>query len=743
MEMPGLSPGGRKMEPNRSHSVLLSMPLPVKPPQQPVLLKEDSNVADDSFLLDGGAAGKREAKSHSSAHTDVHLQLEQPCSDAAQQERDLVVLLQQMFEQQTQRLDSHCREVEECITKTVKASIASEIQKCAIEGALIRPEKSALTTDSNGKPEPVHPQPVAHRRFSHTKSDLSTGEPQSSQSFHSDLRSSPSLTSPKVVAKHSKSGDSWGVDGYKSGDSVTSKGSMVLGVLNRALSSMSNALKLLGFRSETNHKDLEMEVNQVSSNLHNVTAMASQSFRSMESSNSKSKHVATLFLSNPLAESLVFAVIISNTVYMAWETNWSAQNLQEAEDAMPEVRGVKLFFTIFFCLDLLLRIYVEGSSFISGRNLRWNLLDTFVVIIALLEEAMRHASSESAAVSSTKVVRVLRILRLIRIVRFIRGASFLAGLRAVCMGIFQSFGSLMWALALLAIVILVFSIYLTQGVAFYFMDNDYEIIHFDELMDLAVDKSAKLTFQNRLQLNFGSLLRSMYSLWKAITGGSDWQDYGDALFVIDWGLGVIFTIYIAFAVCAMLNVVIGIFANKALKIAEGDMDLKLLKDNAARKAHIKAVRSVFDKADTDDSGTLTREEFELHFENPCVQAFFRGLELDLDGISAGELFDLLDFDGDCSISHSEFIYGCSTMKGYATNLELARMHSHMTSQYENLTKALKKIHGGINSILSSDMEKLRTLSEAISNKGKPGYASAGSMLTNSDSKLSGASTQCE
>jgi len=69
----------------------------------------------------------------------------------------------------------------------------------------------------------------------------------------------------------------------------------------------------------------------------------------------------------------------------------------------------------------------------------------------------------------------------------------------------------------------------------------------------------------------------MYSLWKAITGGSDWQDYGDALFVIDWGLGVIFTIYIAFAVCAMLNVVIGIFANKALKIAEGDMDLKLLK----------------------------------------------------------------------------------------------------------------------------------------------------------------------
>ena len=49
------------------------------------------------------------------------------------------------------------------------------------------------------------------------------------------------------------------------------------------------------------------------------------------------------------------------------------------------------------------RLYVDRAAFFTGRNLGWNLLDAFVVVVALLEEAMRVVSTESTAVSSTKV----------------------------------------------------------------------------------------------------------------------------------------------------------------------------------------------------------------------------------------------------------------------------------------------------------------------------------------------------
>lgn len=397
-------------------------------------------------------------------------------------------------------------------------------------------------------------------------------------------------------------------------------------------------------------------------------------FQNIQNYTSGRARLGEVLQSGPM-ETAILILIIVNTIYMAWHTDWIAKFLYEPTHEVH--RGIELFFTIFFCIDISLRIYVEQGTFLNGNNWRWNLLDSIVVITALTEEAMLLVQSHSSAVSSTKVVRVIRILRLIRILRFIRGASFFSELRALCIGIFQTIGSLFWALLLLVIVIFVFSVYLTQGVAYYLIEQ--------------IEEGHDDVANHELRKNYGSLLETMLSLWKAVTGGADWEAFCDPLFQISPFMGFTFVMYIAFTVCAMMNVVTGIFINKAIKAAEGDLELVILANNRDRKEHMEAVKRVFEKADTDGSGCLNKEEFIHHFNDPCVQSFFTVLELDLDGVEPEQLFMLLDFNGDQLISTNEFIYGCTSMKGSARNLDLARLSHNVNRNHAALEELIENV----------------------------------------------------
>ena len=85
--------------------------------------------------------------------------------------------------------------------------------------------------------------------------------------------------------------------------------------------------------------------------------------------------------------------------------------------------------------------------------------------------------------------------------------------------------------------------------------------------------------------------------------------------------------------------------NKAINVAENDLDMMLLNNQKCRKESIEAMKQVFLKADSNGDEYLSREEFAAHFRHPCVKAFFGGLDLDINGVQPEELFDLLDFNG--------------------------------------------------------------------------------------------------
>merc|ERR1719272_2125445 len=105
----------------------------------------------------------------------------------------------------------------------------------------------------------------------------------------------------------------------------------------------------------------------------------------------------------------------------------------------------------------------------------------------------------------------------------------------------------------------------------------------------------------------------------------------------------------------------------------------------SQKKHVAEVCRVFQEADTDSSGGITRVEFETYVTDPRIQAYFKFIQLDLEAFGVDRLFSLLDFDGGGDIELAEFVVGCSKFRGMAKSLDLAALHHDV----KRIRRALK------------------------------------------------------
>ncbi len=121
---------------------------------------------------------------------------------------------------------------------------------------------------------------------------------------------------------------------------------------------------------------------------------------------SEKKNQLKKLINSQLADELIATVIILNAISLFLATS----------SRLYSHYGwwIDLFdhcCVIFFAIELAARIYVSGLSFFKSR---WNLFDTFIVLISILP----HAGYLSS-------LRTLRILRLVRLIRFFPKMQFL------------------------------------------------------------------------------------------------------------------------------------------------------------------------------------------------------------------------------------------------------------------------------------------------------------------------------
>lgn len=383
------------------------------------------------------------------------------------------------------------------------------------------------------------------------------------------------------------------------------------------------------------------------------------------------------FARSKVFEILVSVCILLNSFFIGWETQAISGRVEDSfeegtayEDlTIPYFVTIQVIFTFGFTLDVCVRWHAEGgTAFLIGSDWAWNSFDLLAVALGIIDLLMELLKIETS-LSSVTVVRILRILRLVRVVRVIRTYSFFHELRMMVESCLCGLKSYMWCCLVIFMLLYIFGVSMTT--------NTYTYLAREE--KYSDDPDAVL-----LQSSFGTLDKSMLSLFQSITGGRDWGELYPSLVQVGALECLLYWLFLSFSMFAVTSAVAAVFVESAMLSSRRDRELRIRDTLQQAVDYQHEMLNVFAEMDADDTGTISFDEFLTHLDDDRVRAYFETLNLDVsDPVS---LFSLLDADRSGKVDLQEFIEGCRSLKGVATSLEMRCLRSDLSEVKRDLER---------------------------------------------------------
>lgn len=400
------------------------------------------------------------------------------------------------------------------------------------------------------------------------------------------------------------------------------------------------------------------------------------------------------FLNSTKFDNAIGALILLNAVAIGIQTDYAAKNV--TEDFPGEFHTIERIFLFCFSLELFLRIYVQRSRFFcwDTKGFVWNYFDTCIVFAQIFEEVLLLiADNVGVNTDMFTVLRILRVLRIVRILRVVRVLHLISELRTIVSSILGSLKSLGWTVVLLLLVIYIVGVYFTQAIT-------------DHLVEVRLGNSTETKQDRDLQYYFGSLPRTILSLWQSMSGGADWDALASPLMSqVGMVTGILFAAFIAFALLALMNVVTGVFVQTALQSAKDEEDAFL----------VDQVLKLFDKTADKDADTITLDQIEEKFSNPAVAREWKSINVQ--PAEAKYLFSLLDIEETGEISFQEFLSGCLRLHGHSKSMDLLTVMQEaraMSRRQDNSWKRWETYQYNLDSTLEGLSHALAASSSVVS-----------------------------
>jgi len=335
----------------------------------------------------------------------------------------------------------------------------------------------------------------------------------------------------------------------------------------------------------------------------------------------------------------VSIMVFMNAILIGAQTDYAAQH--GGASSLPWCGVVNHAFCIVFTIEVCCKLYVYGCLHFFWRDSdwKWNCFDTLVVLLQWADYAAEMMPGK--LVQSGNLGMCLRLLRLARIMRLARVIHLMVELRTMVASIVACLRPLIWASVLFGMLVYTVAVTLTESA------NHYRA-------------SQHVHESTALDQYFSSLGTAAITLWMCITGGIDWKNVADPLInEISPLMGAAVTLYVAFSVLAMMNVITGIFVENASAFSKED------KDNYV----VRHVLSLFKKSNLNEKDELSLIEFQKMLETKELRELFQAVDVDVN--DAESLFRLLDMDETGTLSPQELVDGWFRLRGPAKALDLA------------------------------------------------------------------------
>eukprot|EP00812_Abedinium_dasypus_P010174 NODE_380_length_1617_cov_339.211268.p1 GENE.NODE_380_length_1617_cov_339.211268~~NODE_380_length_1617_cov_339.211268.p1 ORF type:complete len:439 (+),score=150.86 NODE_380_length_1617_cov_339.211268:3-1319(+) len=389
-------------------------------------------------------------------------------------------------------------------------------------------------------------------------------------------------------------------------------------------------------------------------------------------------------------ETSVTVMILANAAFLGARTEHLAQHPGEVT---PEYfNTIDRIFTVIMALELGLRIVAYGRFFWWGTDWAWSYFDATVVGFAVADAVADFITGAGTTTSTTTLrsLRLLRVARLVRALRIVRLMSFMRALRDLVFSIIATLQSLAWSMVFFSMFIYTFAILFTEACV------DWNVLQCEsDVITCGYDSSEGVP--QVLLSHWGTVPKSMLTLYKVATSGMDWGEAVDPLMTLGGAWFALFIFYITFSFFAVINIVTALFCQSAVEFGQNDPDSVIFNNVQAKKRLIGRLTQFFIFL-SKGFDTISRADFIQSHHDQCVRAYFEGLEIHCD--DSDELFDLIDKDDDGHLSREEFVDGCLALRGGARCLELASLASqadmlqvHVGMLADRLDATLEYLYG--------------------------------------------------
>jgi hypothetical protein len=183
---------------------------------------------------------------------------------------------------------------------------------------------------------------------------------------------------------------------------------------------------------------------------------------------------------------------------------------------------------------------------------------------------------------------------------------------------------------------------------------------------------------------------SMFTLFQIVTL-EGWADVAEPLIKTERSFMLIFAFYILFTHFTILNLFVAVIVEH-VQSSSSTADLSLMREvsNRRQSVFIK-LTELFERADADNSGTLTCEELKAICDEPDVIETLRSLEVNSSEIDW--LFDVLDTDGNRILSIDEFVSGMLNVKASEQSRQLFQVQHSLLKEVRHIRRLKHEILG--------------------------------------------------
>eukprot|EP00927_Polykrikos_kofoidii_P044051 TRINITY_DN3812_c0_g1_i1.p1 TRINITY_DN3812_c0_g1~~TRINITY_DN3812_c0_g1_i1.p1 ORF type:complete len:693 (-),score=102.59 TRINITY_DN3812_c0_g1_i1:114-2099(-) len=285
-----------------------------------------------------------------------------------------------------------------------------------------------------------------------------------------------------------------------------------------------------------------------------------------------------------------------------------------------------------YALDISLKLYAHGLFYLANVS---NMVDAIVVLVDLFDYMITLVVPDPN-IPSLIFLRTLRLLRLYRLVKsvlvfrefFLMMQGFLNSVRAIV------FGAFMILLALTTWSIL--AVQFLNPVVRTLVDAG----EFDGCKDC--------------EQAFGSVLRSIVTLWKTIIAGDSWGTLAVPLLTKFPSTSLILIPAFISVQLGVVNVIAAVILDRQTQARQNDDQLAHQVHQEELAKSYQKLRELFESLDEDGGGSLTLAELANQYQtNVNFRAMLDVLDIQASDIPA--VYEIMDEDNSGEITYKEFV----------------------------------------------------------------------------------------